>query len=763
LKKFFIALFSWCILFVLQCEAQQILNISGIVIDEHDSSALTYAQIKIKEIKSIFIATDSFGKFKCQMPQGAYHFVLDYQHSGPQEIYVKLQVDTTLIFSIEKHVTVSLDEVVAQGNVSNGMQSKISEAEQRRNFGLQLAEIINAQAGVSTIKSSGSVSKPVVHGFSNNRLSVLINGQALGSQRWGFDHAPEIDAMQNCKISVLKGSQVLQVQDNTYGGAILVEQNTIKNEPHAHGAVTSAFQNNGRRIAVAAYTEQALKQWKYRIQASAKRGGDLRTPNYFLRNTGAQEINFSLFLQNQAEQKRWQKSIYYSFNSTKMGVLLGTQVSNLTDLQAALASTKPFGTQDKFSYNIDAPHQQVQHHFLQGKWLQQKNINTRKFVNLSAQINWRKEYDVRRGTYSDKPNLSVVLQTLQGEYGIEKQLRKTSINTALQAKIQNNVNVPGTGIIPIVPNYYSNELGAFARLAKGNASIEKEISARGDMQYFIAYPYYGSNYTSVQKVRGRYAFAASMKVHFSKWKASASTLFALRNPEMNELFSYGLHQGIAAIEEGSSLLKSERAFNNLLELKYRSSNNAFTFSVSPYVNLIDNYIFLQGTNELRLTTRGAFPVFAYKQTRALLHGLDVQSIYHVQPFTLENSISIIRAKDVSNNTWLPFIPSDRLDTKLSFALPKIKNTNNLACYIKHRYVARQTRFSPIQDYLFPPAAYQLWHAGVDGNFSLGQQNFNASIVAENLLNVQYREYMNRARYFADDEGRNFRVVLKYNF
>jgi len=34
---------------------------------------------------------------------------------------------------------------------------------------------------------------------------------------------------------------------------------------------------------------------------------------------------------------------------------------------------------------------------------------------------------------------------------------------------------------------------------------------------------------------------------------------------------------------------------------------------------------------------------------------------------------------------------------------------------------------------------------------------------QNLLNTNYRDYLNRTRYYADELGRNFRIQVKLNY
>jgi iron complex outermembrane receptor protein len=61
----------------------------------------------------------------------------------------------------------------------------------------------------------------------------------------------------------------------------------------------------------------------------------------------------------------------------------------------------------------------------------------------------------------------------------------------------------------------------------------------------------------------------------------------------------------------------------------------------------------------------------------------------------------------------------------------------------------------------PPPAYHLLTLRAGMDFSLSEKLvLNTGIAVENLANTNYREYLNRNRYFADDMGRNFILQLK---
>ena len=86
--------------------------------------------------------------------------------------------------------------------------------------------------------------------------------------------------------------------------------------------------------------------------------------------------------------------------------------------------------------------------------------------------------------------------------------------------------------------------------------------------------------------------------------------YTARPPEINELYSNGLHQGVSGIEEGNKNLNAEQSikivneWNGHLHPKHH-------INLSLYYNRFKDFIYLLPTGELRLTIRGAFPVFKY--------------------------------------------------------------------------------------------------------------------------------------------------------
>ena len=101
-----------------------------------------------------------------------------------------------------------------------------------------------------------------------------------------------------------------------------------------------------------------------------------------------------------------------------------------------------------------------------------------------------------------------------------------------------------------------------------------------------------------------------------------------RPPEINEMYSFGLHQGVSGIEEGNLELDQETGLKSTLQLRGKVSERLHV-DVRAYTHFFDGYIYLQPQQTFRLTIRGAFPVFTYEQCDARLLGGDAVIKYEL--------------------------------------------------------------------------------------------------------------------------------------
>src|ERR1700761_6721569 len=112
--------------------------------------------------------------------------------------------------------------------------------------GLSLGESLKNIAGVNSLQTGPSISKPVIHGVYSNRILILNNGVRQEGQNWGNDHAPEIDPFIATKLSVNKGAASIRYGSDAIGGVVLVDPKDMRTTPGVGGEVDLVGMTNGR-------------------------------------------------------------------------------------------------------------------------------------------------------------------------------------------------------------------------------------------------------------------------------------------------------------------------------------------------------------------------------------------------------------------------------------------------------------------------------------------------------------------------------------
>jgi iron complex outermembrane receptor protein len=246
---------------------------------------------------------------------------------------------------------------------------------------------------------------------------------------------------------------------------------------------------------------------------------------------------------------------------------------------------------------------------------------------------------------------------------------------------------------------------------------------------------------------------------------TANLATAWRPPTVNELYAAGVHQSAASYELGNANLTKEQAYNASASLLY--SGEKLEGELGGYVNYIRNYLYLAPAQRYIRTVRGAYPVFDYTQADALFKGLDARLSYRpASRLTITSALSLLWAYNLTANDYLIYAPPNRWQNGLRLNLGEATSTGRLrGSYvgISSLLVARQNRTPASGDYAAAPAAYNLWGAEAGTILHAGHQVFDVSLTASNLFNREYRDYLNRFRYYTADVGQNIQLRLRVPF
>ena len=681
------------------------------------------------------------------------------------EAFKKVNIQTVYLYPEIK----ILEEVIITGECSgvtrNTVSNNLTSFAINRALGTSLTSLLEQVSGVSSISTGTTVAKPVIQGMYGNRILIINNGSRQTGQQWGVDHAPEVDMNGNASIRVIKGSDAVRYGSEALGGIIVMEQAPLPFRKKAlKGKTSILYGSNGHRYVLTGQLEGTfpfLRDLAWRVQGTYSNSGDRSTANYLLNNTGAREHHTSALLGY--DRGRLRIEGFYSHFYNRTGVMFSAQMGSEDLLAERIRLGRPLYT-DPFTRSIAYPYQKVTHQTAIGKM----KFSMRNAGNLYWQSSWQKddrqENRIRR-LGSDIPAVSLHLNSLQNSLCWKLNYNSWQTEVGGQIMFIDNHSQAGTGIVPVIPNYTETQMGIYG-IGKYNYSkggIEAGIRFDGQETRASGYDWTGSLYGGTRKFNN-VSYSLGGHHHFSdQWKLTTNFGLAWRAPHVYELYSNGNELGSGMFVKGDSTMHSERSYKWISSISY--SNKVFSARMDGYLQWISGYIYDEPKKETITVILGVYPVFQYKQTPAFFRGMDFD--FHFMPINSWDYhliASFIRANEQTTGNYLPYIPSSRFSHDLSW-LHETKSHSKLRLSIRHRFVAKQTRFDSNTDLIpYTPPAYHLlgFAASFECPVKYGYK-LQFMIAADNILNKEYKEYTNRSRYYAHDMGSDVRCVVNWSF
>ncbi|HMU47608.1 MAG TPA: TonB-dependent receptor [Chitinophagaceae bacterium] len=743
-------------------------SLSGHVEDADTKEMLSGAVVTIKETGTQLV-TDAKGDFLFKtLCTGEYTLQISHVSCDSVERKISLNKDQHLdVYMPHARRTLGEVTVEAQKGIANtGFKKELSGNELEETKGLSLAEALSKINGVTMLQTGSTISKPVIHGLHSSRILTINNGVRQEGQQWGNEHAPEIDPFIADKLVIIKGVDELRYGSDAIAGVILVEPKALRNLPGYSGEINTAYFTNNRQYVISGVWEQQLKKlpsFSYRLQGTFKKGANATTPGYRLNNTGSEEKNFSVTATWRKE--KFNTELFYSHFATKVGIFAGSHVGNLTDLQNAIAASKPDDIfLDQNTYHIRRPYQDVTHHLLKSKSTLRKGEH--KFSLLVAgQFNHRREYDIVRSSTNTRPQLDLSIYTLSEDINWEHPKQNGFNGIAGVSLMQQDNSYSGRYFIP---NYFAYSFGGYF--------IEKWSRHQWELQAGIRYDNKTINTTRL-KFNGDTinhdfnfsTFASSFNAIYkasNNWRFNINIGLASRAPYVNELLSDGIHHGTATYEKGDITLQPEKSTNISVGTNFQNTPKTVSLDLLLYANSIHDFIYQQPMPDSPvLTIAGAFPLIEYKQTDALLSGFDLGATCKLlSNLQWESKLSVLYARNNIQKDWLILMPGNRISNELTY---NFKDAGRFTgSYISGELlnVAKQTRVpdesNGKQDYKAPPAGYSLVNLNAASTVAVGKMNITFGISVRNLFNTKYRDYLNNMRYFTDEMGRNISLRVK---
>jgi len=674
------------------------------------------------------------------------------------------QLDNVTVTALKRHTSVLQQS------------SAISQEALEKGGATSLAKLLETIPGVSSISTGNTIAKPVIQGMHSSRILLMNNGVRLESQSWGADHAPELDYTGSSMVEVVKGAECIRYGFGAMGGVVLLNDAPLPYENKkikVNGNVNMGYDTNARGFSGSGTIETGYKQFGLRLHGMYTKGGDYRTADYVLNNTGYNTISFSALAGWQG--KKLTATLFSSIYYQRSGIYYASKISDLSQLIKRFEYGRPDPeTVKPFSYEIKPPFQQSQHVTLKGELKWELNPNHHLNFTLSFQENLRQEFENRKKTqWSWIPMQDLMLKTYKFDvlWQAKWKLWKMTTDAGLSNTYQTNFNYPGTKQPAFVPNFAALSMGGYFLHKAEFGKLQCALGMRYDFRVLSVNGYSSlSNYTYYDDFKLYSNFTMSLATHYQfndKWDARANIGWSWRPPDINELYAIGLQDGSYWVV-GNKNLASERGYKLVLGTKYR--NTWFSIEPSFFFQRINSYIYDHiGTGKDRFHNHpsGKYPKFIYDQDDVKLYGGDIEAtVKPLQGLTFVGKGEWMFARNLTHNDWLPFMPSDRYGLSATYDLPLTKNHKyHSSLSLSGIYVTKQTRFDPDKD-LVPdsPPAYFLLNGTAEFRIGLPQnRELKFMIVGDNILNALYKEYTDRFRYYAHERGANFSLRTLFKF
>lgn len=686
-----------------------------------------------------------------------------------QELFISPKAEQLSEVLITSPYSVSHQTSVATVVSGNTLKAKSGE---------NLGKVLESVAGVSLIQTGATIVKPVIQGMHSNRIIIANNGVRLESQQWGADHAPEIDPNIAQSIEVVKGAEAVRYGADAMGGVILVKPAKLPYGEPLRGSINTGYATNGRGITSALSIDGKIpstEHFAWRVQSSIKKAGDMKTADYYINNTGIEELNFSGALGY--EKDNVGINLYYSRFSNELGVFYGAHIGNLEDLKQRFEIGYPLQT-FPFSSKIEAPKQRTTHDLFRANGFWKPSFGGHLKWQYAYQSNRRKEFSVRRLDRTKIPALHMELTTHIGDISWEKKWKNHwNSELGISYTSQENYNQPGTGVVPVIPNFASRGLGFFA--------IQEFKKDKWEVQGGLRFDYKNLHADGFDRNQIRYGGRHKFKnLTYSigsayeateKLKIRSNLGMAWRAPHVNELYSNGLHHGAGTYDLGDKNLKSETGIKWVNSLQYRNDRIAIDFDF--FLQYIHNYIYDRPKGETRTLFSGVYPIFTYIQSNGFFNGGDININYTIsENWAYKGQFSVLYANDTKYGGYFPFISPMKLTNTLTWKLPNnslLKNTN---ISINHQFTGKQNRYEVAQELpllkadlehlktSIVPEAFHLFGFSANTSIDFTENNrLTIYLLGENIFNKKYKDYTNRFRYYAHDLGRNIQLKILLTF
>ncbi len=607
-----------------------------------------------------------------------------------------------------------------------------------------LTDMMAKTPGVSMLTTGIAIAKPVIRGLYGNRVLVLLSGLKFDNQQWQEEHGLGIQDFGLARVELIKGPMSVLYGTEAIGGIInIVEEEKPKVNTRVSDYGIKFNSNTLGGLVQAGYKVNRGKTW-FRLRIGAENNGDYSDGNS-TRVVNSRFDGYYLKSSFGFQKKKWVSTNNYALSYNRFGFIFN-------DVDSAIK------TDERWSRSLNSnPCHLVLLNVLSSENKIYLNSTTKLILNLGFQSNQRRENE--GGGFI---SLFMHLFTVQYLAKLEKQL---SVNNTLivstLGSFENNTNYGGRKIVPDAIMQEANlsvyfeskhrnwvfENGAGIGQKFVKTFLTPSVNFPDPLKDFGVKPF--NKLAPYYNLFSGFSFNRGSRLNI---KMNVAT--GVRIPNLAELSSNGLHEGVFTYEIGSPLLRNEQniAFN--LFSVYKTSFLEFSFS--PFYNYFINYIYLAPSSESWF----GFPIYRYRQQNATQYGTEL-SVQTKATNKLVCAISYAgMVSKTADGNYTPFVPAQKITPGITYALKRFK-PGTISIFTNANYCFAQHQVAPNE---LATSDYWLFNLGASTFVETTKKSYSVSLTCNNVFNTAYFDHLSRFKYFGLlNAGRNIAINFRMYF
>ncbi len=593
-------------------------------------------------------------------------------------------------------------------------------------------------------QTGNSIQKPMLQGLSGLRLPLFQDGIRIQGQGWGNDHAPELGRWGVQEITIKKGAEALKYASDAWGNYIDLSFRPGYHSFENHGEILNGYQTNGHLYHTGIRYSQGGSSPTdgFYVSAQYLTSGDYAVPGTILSNTAFNESSIY-----GGWSHGWSKAIHkidFSYFTFSGGIYLGSHIGNLSDLNRAIQNKVPTITSNISQRIIQKPLQTANHSRVSFERIPISKNGI--YVRLGYQKNQRREFDPHRNPLNQFPQLNLWVHNFQSYASKHLQLGKIKFETGLQYEMK----WQDWGGYFLAPQYQGRDAGFFLHIPHNGQNWNQNFTLRYD---YIWRNTTLKNEAFTEHFKGlSLAYSILWNKHHSKNHIHVT--LARRAPSVNERYSAGVHHGSASYEQGNPLLEMEKGIK--LEWERSSQWGKLQYRTNFYALHASNFIHLNPQVEPILSVRGAFPHYIYEGLPTVYLGANFWSGIKWGEHQLEARFDML---------WGAILKENRYPTQMpppSFSIEWHRNFKKFETIFRQTWVSQMPFYTENTDLAPPPQAYALSNLFLRIPKLTRKADLRLEMGIRNIFNANYREYLDRFRYFTPQIGRSIFMQLIWN-